>query len=648
MTQGERRLAAIMFTDMVGYTSLGQKNESLSLALVDEQRKLIRPILARHAGREVKTMGDAFLVEFSNALDAVRCAYDIQRAVREFNIGLPEEKRAQLRIGVHLGDVVELAGDISGDAVNIASRIEALAEEGGVCITRQVFDQVENKVELSLQSLGPKVLKNVNAEIEVFKVVMPWDLTTPMRSGALPGHRVAVLPFVSMSADTNDEYFADGLTEELIDRLSQMGELEVIARTSVMTYKKKSAKAAEIGKDLRAGSLVEGSVRKEGNTVRVTVQLIDANADRHLWSSRYDRTLERIFEVQSDIAQQVAIALKVRILPSERKAIERKDTTDPEAHDLYLRGRAYLHRTTEEDYLTGLGCFQRAIQRDPSYSLVYVAMSNAYNLMGFFETMPASVASEKAEAMARKAIELDDTSAAAHASLAEALFSKWDFAGSEIELRRALQLNPNDSYSHHVASGYCLVTSQFARGIEEAERALDLDPLSTRTISILATLQLYSGDLDSAEKGYNRILGLDPSSAFALGNLGLCHVRKGMFERGIEEIKRSDEMGSGSIIGAKSDLIYALTRAGRVDEARKVLSELVDFHAKNHRGAAIVADGYASLGENERAFEWLEKAYIEHSGSLAGFLGDFGFENLRSDPRFRALLAKMGITRMLF
>src|SRR5438093_766744 len=306
-----------MFTDMVGYTALGQTNETLSLALVNEQRKLIRPILIKHNGREVKTIGDSFLVAFSSALDAVRCAYDIQRITREFNISLPEARKLHLRIGVHLGDVVESQGDISGDAVNVASRIEQLAEDGGVCLTRQVYDHVQNKFELPLNSLGLRSLKNVNAPVEVFKIEMPWHEERAPQPTQFDMNRIAVLPFVNMSPDHGDEYFADGITEELIDRLSQLSELRVIARTSMMIYKRKEKKASEIAKELRVGSLIEGSVRKAGNRIRITVQLIDGGTEEHLWSSRYDKDLDDVFAIQSDIAERVTDQAKVHLLDSE-------------------------------------------------------------------------------------------------------------------------------------------------------------------------------------------------------------------------------------------------------------------------------------------------------------------------------------------
>src|SRR5205807_8269636 len=238
-----------MFTDMVGYTSLGQRNESLSLALVDEQRKLIRPILNRHDGREVKTMGDSFLVEFSSAMDAVRCAYDIQRTTREFNFSAPAEQKLHLRIGVHLGDVVESQGDISGGAVNIASRIGPFAENGGISLSRQVYDLVQNKFDLPLVTLGAKTLKNVATQVELYKVTLPWQQDRTPSSTQLDKKRIAVLPFANISPNPSDEYFSDGMTEELIATLSRIKSLGVIARTSIIRYKGLTKPVVEIGRE---------------------------------------------------------------------------------------------------------------------------------------------------------------------------------------------------------------------------------------------------------------------------------------------------------------------------------------------------------------------------------------------------------------
>jgi adenylate cyclase len=385
-----------MYTDLVGYTALGQRNESLSLALVEEQRKVIRPVLARHNGREVKTMGDAFLVEFPNATDSVRCAYDIQRAIREFNLALASDKRIHLKIGIHLGEVVESQGDISGDAVNVASRIYPLAEDGGVCLTRQVYDQVSNKTELQMTSIGVKPLKNVKEPIEVYRIQMPWESSSDKNAPSYPTNRVAILPFTSFSSNPDDAYFADGMTEEVISTISGISGLEVISRTSVMGYKGTTKKVKEIGRELEVGSVLEGSFRKAGDKIRVTTQLIDVARDRHLWAQNYDRNLDDVFEVQSDVAKQVADALKVKILSPEKERIEKKPTESVEAHTLYLKGLYHYCKWTPTDFSRAIEYFQLALEQDPSFALAYAKAAECYVLNADM-TMPSAEAIPKAK-----------------------------------------------------------------------------------------------------------------------------------------------------------------------------------------------------------------------------------------------------------
>src|SRR5438094_1606863 len=372
-----------MFTDMAGYTALGQRNESLALALAEEQRKLLRPICKRHNGKESKSLGDAFLVESSNAIDAVRCAYDAQRTSREFNISQPSDQRIKLRIGLHLGDVVESEGDISGDAVNIASRIQSLAEDGGICVTRQVYDQVQNKFDLPLKSLGTKALKNVSAPLEVYKMVLPWEKEQKGAGAQLETSRVAVLPFPNMSPDPGDSYFADGITEEIISTLSGVSGLNVISRTSVMGYKGTTKRVKEIGGELEAGSVLEGSFRKAGNRIRVTAQLIHVGDDRHVWAHSYDRNLDDVFGVQTDIAKQVSDALRVKILAPEANRIERKPTESTKAYTLYLRGRYHLNRRSIEDIKKGEQYFDHAVREDPEFALGYVGVADCNELLSF-------------------------------------------------------------------------------------------------------------------------------------------------------------------------------------------------------------------------------------------------------------------------
>ena len=631
-----------MFTDMVGYTALGQRNESLSLAMVEEQRKLIRPILERHEGREVKTIGDAFLVEFPNAVDAVRCAYDIQRTIREFNLSLAPDNRIHLRVGVHLGEVVGDAGDISGDAVNVASGIEPLADADGVCITRHVFDHVKGKVDLQLSSLGPRSLKNVAEPVEVYRMVMPWEKAEDPHSTPLDQNRVAVLPFVSLSPDPADEYFADGLTEELIDRICQIKGLAVIARTSVMNYKGEKKNASQIGIELKAGALVEGSVRKAGSKIRVTAQLINASTDEHMWSSRYDRDLIDIFAVQTDIAENVAGALQIRLLQDEREKIARVPTMDPEAHELYLRGNNHVPRQTEDDFRAAIDFFEKALGKDPNYVEAYRGLATAYFFLASHEIEPTRDTFPKIREYLSKALELDGTSPESHLDRSTLLELELDYRGMRNEIERSIELNPNLSLAHGELALTYLISRDFGRAHLEIQKSLDLDPLSVERLVYSAVFYLYGRNPDRALELFQRVQSIDPGNPFVQGNIGLCHVSKGAYEQGVAEIKKSLEMGIRHP-NAMADLPYALAKAGRLEEAKEVVQEMVRYHDEHGSGTDSVGRAYAAIGENDKALQWLEKAYEERSPQLRWSAVDFDLEGMHSDPRFQALLKKLGL-----
>jgi adenylate cyclase len=631
-----------MFTDMVGYTALGQKNESLSLALVEEQRKLIRPILGRHNGREVKTIGDAFLVEFPNALDAVRCAYDIQRAAREFNLSLSEDRRVHLRIGVHLGDVLESGGDISGDAVNVASRIEPLAEDGGVCLSRQVYDQVQNKVDFALASIGPKSLKNVTQPVEVFKMVMPWAQGVAL-SENLDRKRVAVLPFTNMSPDPSDEYFADGMTEELITSLAGVNGLSVIARTSVMKYKGGSKGASDVSKELKAGTLIEGSVRKAGNRVRITVQLIDGQTESHSWAQNYDKQLDDVFAIQSDVAKQVAEVLQVKLLSQEKRMLEKRPTSNIEAYTLYLKG---LHYSSSFEGREGLkraaANFEEAIANDQDFALAYAHLSFCYNQMGFYGMIPSDEAGRKAKELAEKALQLDSDLAEAHHAFGGAIRNYgWDFDGAKREFERAVELKP----SYAAAYGAIATLHQFNRDYDKAlvaiDRLLELDPSSGLGASYAGTVYLYSGREREAIEMFTRALGGNPKSVHDIGNMGLARIRLGEIEEGIREVKRIATMKAAA---SMNDLVYAYARAGKTEELKGLLPQLLEEARERPEFVIPVACAYANLGDSDKAMEWLEKAYQQRLPYLPSINTDFSFDAIRTDRRFRDLMKRIGFT----
>jgi len=641
MSNGERRLAAIMYTDIVGYTSLTQQNESATVRLLEEHRKLVRPILTGHGGREIKTMGDAFLVEFHSALDAILCAVAIQQTMHDRTVARGDA--VSLRIGIHVGDVMERENDILGDAVNIASRLEPFAEAGGVCISGEVYSQVRNKSDLRFISLGEKSLKNVSAPVVVYKALMPWERENLERTQQLESKRIAVLPFVSMSPDPNDEYFADGMTEELISAISKVRELEVISRTSVMQYKNKANKAAEIGRDLNVGTLLEGSVRKAGNRVRIAVQLINANSDKHLWADNYDRTLEDVFSIQSDIAQSVASALKVTLLESDRKRLEKAPTRDPEAHALYLKGRARQLRVTPGDLNEAAKHYQKAIDKDPQYALAYASLSGCTAQMGFHEITPPIESFKKGDEIARRSLALDPSLPEAHLALAVALYMQWDFKGAEVEVDRAYELDPKSAMVLDMKSELMRARGRFDEAVVLARRELELDPLSPSTLTNAATALLYSRQPDEAIALYEKVLEIDPEAAFARGNIGVAYVEKGMLDEGIASIRESIRMEKSYQMGSICDLAHALGKAGRVDELKELIPEAKEWYEKNHHGAMVFVAIYANLGEKDKAFEWLEKAFEEHSAYLVTVFFDYTFESLFSDPRMEATKRRLGL-----
>jgi adenylate cyclase len=643
-TEGERRLAAIMFTDMVGYTALGQKNEALSLAMLQEQRKLIRPILLRRRGKEIKTMGDAFLVEFSSGLDAVRCAYDIQRATKEFNVSIPEDQRIHLRIGIHLGDVVESEGDVSGDTVNLASRIEPLAEDGGICLTRQVHDDVRGKIELEMKSLGQQNLKNVSLPVEIFKVVMPWSGSAKGPESELDRKRVAVLPFKNMSPDPNDEYFADGMTEELITNLSKVGQLTVIARTSVMTYKNTPKRISDISRELGVGTLIEGSVRKASNRVRISVQLLDSKTEGHVWAENYDRDLRDIFEVQSDVARQVSEVLRVKVLPSEKNQIEKRPTTNAGAHILYLKGRFHWNERTPKSTKIAAEYFEKTITEDPSFALAYVGLADTYMIMmdqGAIKPVDAGV---KIKSLAEKALELDPTLAEAHATLGGVFTNVfWDWRRAEAEFQRSIELNPAYPTARQWYAKYLSFNERFEEALEQHRKALQLDPFSL-IINInnaegLVEAGRYSEGINQALK----TLAINPDFALGHYNLGQYYVHGSEFEKAVVEFKKTLEIIPGfSWALASLGHVYALM--GRKAEATKSLEELREASKRNYISPALVGLVEFSLGRMEEAFKHIEQAHEERSNWILYFKVFPGFENIRADERFKKILKRMGFS----
>ncbi len=647
MAESERRLAAIMFTDMVGYTAMAQANESRALDQLRKHKELVRPVLARHEGREVKTIGDAFLVEFPSALAATECAIDIEKALRKFNEG--KHDKILVRVGIHVGDVVHEGGDVYGDAVNIASRIVSVAEGGGVCASQQVYDQVRNKVPYLFSKLGTRELKNVSYPIDVYKLEL-----LERRTEEVPvfdaSRRLAVLPFANMSPDPGDEYFADGMTEEVISTLSKLPEIEVISRSSVMQYKRASRPIRDVFRELNSGTVLEGSVRKAGERVRITVQMIDAQKDRHLWAESYDRDLKDIFEVQSEIARLVVDALKVKILPSATDKIRQKPTDDKDAYMLYLQGKYYWHMRKLEDIKQAAEFFDKAVRRDPKFALGYAGLGDCHRVLATDFALNVGENWRKARAAVAKALELDPGLAEAHASNAVALLADHDLGKAEGEFRRAIELKPSYASAHQWYAQLLIAQLRWDEALSHVEKAEEIDPfmppVTPEAVSFVHTF-LYEAkrDYSTALKLAKKAVNLFPTDGPLRCELGWLYGKMRMFD----DMDREMETGLGMMektfpfASTCRDAMAACLRGNR-EKVKRVLPELKAHLGETFTAIRFIADLHFYLGEVDQGFEWLEKSFSKKEFDLIYIKSDEFLDGVRTDKRYLALLEKLGLS----
>jgi adenylate cyclase len=409
----DRRLAAIFVADVAGYSRLiGADEEGTLERLKAHRRELIDRKIAEHQGRIVKTTGDGLLVEFASPVKAVRCAIDVQRGMVDRNADVPPEHRIEFRIGINLGDVIVEEGDIYGDGVNVAARLEGIAEPGAVYISRAVRDFVRDQSEIVLEDLGERPLKNIAKPVRVFRIGTPDRAVGAPQAGSPPvPHKpsIAVLPFANMSGDAEQEYFSDGMTEDLITDLSRVSGLFVIARNSSFAYKGRSVKVQEIGRDLGVRFVLEGSVRKAGNRVRITAQLIDAGSGGHLWAERFDRDLTDIFSTQDEVVEKIVGALAVTRTQGEEQRLRRRGTGNVEAYESWLRAREFLTRGTRESVVQARAMYRRAIEIDPNFAAPHagLALAAISDYVSGWALDPAQ-ALDEAERWARRAVELND------------------------------------------------------------------------------------------------------------------------------------------------------------------------------------------------------------------------------------------------
>ncbi|MGI0078861.1 MAG: hypothetical protein ACRECH_04495, partial [Nitrososphaerales archaeon] len=543
-----------------------------------------------------------------------------------------------------VGDVIHSKGDIFGDAVNISSRIEPLASPGGVCISGQVYDQVRNKVRFHMVKMQSPSLKNVNHPIDVYSIEMPWE---EKNSGSveLDRTRLAVLPLSNLSPDPNDEYFADGMTEELITVLSGITGLTVIARTSVMPYKTVAKRVMEIGHELNVGTVIEGSVRKAANKVRIAVQVIDARNEGHLWASNYDRELNDVFAVQSEIAEKVAASLKVRLIDSDRQKLAKSPTGSVEAHTLYLKGRYYWNLRSRESVEKAIEYFNLAVEQDEDFALGYSGLAECYIVMGRNGLSDPASAYPKAKEYVRKALDRDPNLAEAHACLAGILhYYDHQLKSSESEFRRAIELNPNYASAHQWFAHLLAQKGIFNEAFAEIGRAMELDPLS-RVINLNVGDGLYyRREYDKAIEQFKKVVDLDPKYDAVYASFVEAYLRKSMYDEALAAAEKYGELSKKPL---EMKLIKSLVYASKQDreESRKLLTEVEEHFGEEILSPFWVGVVHFLLGDTNLCFEWLNKAYNEHDPNIMLVNITVELEVAKSDPRFLSLLEKVGLSQ---
>jgi serine/threonine-protein kinase len=472
------------------------------------------------------------------------------------------------------------------------------------------------------------------------------SLTKQSEGGTMPQVssdelRLAVLPLANISLDPNDQFFADGMTEELISRLSKIGRLRVIARTSVMQYKGTTKSVADISRELNVANVIEGSVRKAGDKVRIRIQLVDARSQEHLWSDDYDRDIKDIFAIQTDVAQRVARALEIQLIGDEKRLVENEATKNLDAYDLYLKGRYFLGKRTEEGLSKAIAYFQQATARDATYALAYAGTSDAYMVLALLEFLPPHEAFPKAKAAAARAIEIDPSMAEAHASLGVVKFQyDWDWAGAELEFKETLRLNPNYGNGHHYYADFLKALGRFDEALGEIRKAQQLDPLSLAINTGVGHVLYLSRRYDEAIDQYRKTLELDPNYLQARLWFGRPFLQKEMFEESIRELEAAVELSGGSTI-ATAMLGHARAASGNRTEALRMLDELMKRSKRQYVPSYWIGMIYVGLGDLDQAFAWFSKACEERSSWLAWMNVEPRFDVLRRDSRFPLLLKKM-------
>ena len=739
-TQSKRQLAAIMFTDMVGYSQQMQKDEGNALKLLEKQWEIVEPILQEFGGKRIKTIGDAFYTQFHSVLKALKCALEVQQILSSYNATRHFEEHVTLRIGIHLGDIEIKDGDAYGDGVNIAARIEPLAEPGGIAITEDVHRQVVNKIEYSFKPLGKPELKNIHQRFEVYQVILPWqdrrkkqdpnftvdkdrrrqsqmhsktlkNKNGPKQSTSRPviygvmiamvimatvflyknnmsslnrelGRSIAVLPFENMTEQSGSDYFSDGITEDIISALSEINGLRVIARTSILQYKGTNKTVVEIAKEVNVNTILEGSVRRIDNNVRVVAQLIDIETDDHLWANTYDRKLDDIFEVQSDIALNIANALEAELSTELTAELTSSSTQNSQAYENYLKGKEQYYTYTEEGFRKAVKYYNSALELDPNYALAYAELAGAYAQLynttkevtfkdiGFKSVEKAvSINPELAEAYkARgvlnaytgqgikaledylKAVNLKPGYSDVIANIGYRYFAFGDLSECYNWQKKAHALNPNHRFNAWYHSIPLFIMNENESAIEILNNDLEKIKDSFEMRAILFYFHANNGDYKKAKSMLDELSKVRSDDKRIFELRGLYHLMQGEHEEGVRM------MALASYPTEYSQLLLAQAYFKLKDKNKgeeilknieKASQELVDRGSPSYHPFYKLAQVNALRGDYDIALGLLEDAIgngfrgYAHENNFISWLVNPIFSDLRQNSRFIMLQKRM-------
>jgi adenylate cyclase len=632
-----------MFTDIVGYTALTQFNEASALRLLQRHNDLLRPLFPRFHGREIKTIGDSFLLEFDSALDATECAFAIQHLLRQENATHSPEECVRIRVGIHLGDVVDTDTDILGDAVNVASRIHSLAEPEGVCVTGPVFEAVHNKIAIRFEKLDPKPLKNIQFPPAVYRILLPWSGAEAPLAARTARNRIAVLPFANMSPNPDDAYFADGITEELITTLAEVPGIRVVSRTSVEPYKQQKKSLRDIGDDLHVDTVLEGSVRKVGDQLRITVQLIQTDNDEHLWAARYDRKLENVFEIQTEVARTVAQNLRTRLHADVKEEIRAQPAVSPESHLEYLKGLTLWRERTQQSLLEAKERYQRAIELDDRNARANAELAAVLRLLrNEYGYRPSADPVRTERALIDRALEIDPDLAEGHASLGALLQLDYRWSEAERELVLAISRNPSYVLAHN---SYGILHYNWGRSeaaLREWTLAEEADPLYSSPLFNQAGVLARLGRLDEARAKLQRLGEVSKKGpVYQRGVADYALVTRD-FATALRHLERSEALEPERLDTIELRGTYFALQ-GQREEAQEVLRRLNDFPEVGGRRDNALAKVYAYLGDRDECFRWLERGFGIRAISFADWRADPLLAAVANDPRFQDLLKRANL-----